>query len=335
MTDLVRRAGQLERVAGLLGRGVPLPLILGDGPAQDAARRAGAQAAGAALAGEGRPLADALRAAGLIEAAEVPLVAAAEGRDPAGALRLLGRELRARVEVDRTLGEALRRPARKVLVAAGVVFALSAVLGVEVGVLGRGATATGWAGQLDAIGAEAHVFGAGLVLAGLVGLVLALARTALGGRLLERAARDLPLLSTLLGLEVAARALRVLGTGLAAGLDLPRALERVRDAFPGRQTGREVDALVVAARDGADLVSCLGRAGFVPPTAQWLAGVAVERSDPARELLALADDYEARLVRECAHWAPLLSGVADSVIVVCVGLPLVLATLQLKRIFAF
>ena len=86
---------------------------------------------------------------------------------------------------------------------------------------------------------------------------------------------------------------------------------------------RDRDAIVKAAREGNGLVSCLNRAPAATPTAQWVAGIAAERADPARELLELADDYEARLVRECAHWGPLFGGIADLLFVLLIGVPLV------------
>lgn len=327
MSALELRAGRLERVGALLGRGVPLEAALGDGPDV---------APGAALAREGRPLGDVLLAAGLIETGEAPLVTAAEGRDGGRGLLLLGRELRARAAIDRTIGEAIRWPVRKLVVTLAVVLMVGAALSAEVVLAAAGTEPSG----LDPFGRPSRGIdltpgfaGGAAVVAALVGLLLVALRAPIGRRTIERAARDVPVVSTLLGLEVAARTLRVLGTALAAGLDLPRALERVRDAFPGRQTGREADALVRAAREGAGLVSCLGRAPFVPPTAQWVAGLASERADAPRELLDLADEYEARLVRECAHWAPVLSGVADAFIVAGIGLPIVQVTQQLRGFY--
>jgi type II secretory pathway component PulF len=335
-SDPLRRAGLLDRLAALVRREVPLPLALGslgDG------RRDAAVDRGVALASEGRPLGEALVAAGLIDAADASLVEAGEGRDPGRGLRLLAQELRARAEVSRTLTAAIVRPVLKLLGALLLLFLVAGLLGAEAEafrtsqITPRPIFAWNPPPPREALPAARSVKVIGLTVAALVGAAWLLARSRAGRGLLERATRDVPIMSTLLGLEVTTRFLRVLGTALAAGLDLPAALERARDAFAGRPVARELQAVVTAAREGNGLVSCLNRAPIATPTAQWVAGIAAERPDPARELLELADEYEARLVRECAHWGPVFGGIADLVVVVGIGAPMVLMATHLKDFF--
>lgn len=335
-TDPRRRAGVLERLAGLVKRDVPLSLALGslgDG------RRDAALERGVALANEGRPLGEALVATGLIDEAEAKLVLAGEGRDPGRGLRLLAQELRARAEVSRTLAAAIVRPVLKLLVAALLLFLVAGLLGAQAEVLNAQEITPHaimiWGpppARSPPPGTRAFM-AIGFTFAALLGAAWLFARSRVGHGLLERAARDVPVMSTLLGLEVTTRFLRVLGTALAAGLDLPAAFERVRDAFAGRPVARELDAIVTAAREGSGLVSCLNRAPVATPTAQWVAGIAAERADPARELLELADDYEARLVRECAHWGPVFGGVADLLVVGGIGIPLAYVAVHIRNFF--
>lgn len=336
--DPQRRAGLLERLAGLVRREVPLPLALGslgDG------RRDAALERGVALANEGRPLGEALVAAGLVDEADAKLVEAGEGRDPGRGLRLLAQELRARAEVSRTLTAAIVRPAVKLLVATLMLGLVAGLLGAEAEVM-QAQSITPQRAPLwgmptppprDGPPGTAAFISVGFTFATLIGAAWLLAGSRVGRHVLERATRDLPVMSTLLGLEVTTRFLRVLGTALAAGLDLPAALERARDAFADRPVARELDAVVAAAREGNGLVSCLNRAPVATPTAQWVAGVAAERADPARELLELADDYEARLVRECAHWGPVFGGIADLLVVAGIGAPLAVTAANLKNFF--
>ncbi|MBX3471454.1 MAG: hypothetical protein KF878_31765 [Planctomycetes bacterium] len=311
--DPLRRAGDLERLGALLARGVPAALALAS---------VGAGRAAVALAEEGRPVDEALLAAGLIGPADAGLVRAG---DPARGLALLGREVRARHEVGRAFRRAALQPFLKLAVALVVFVGIGVTLGGGRLLPPALTTPTGLGGVLMPAQPEGEpvtlrergaVWG-GVALALLLGA--ALSRTGPAPRLLERAARDLPVVSGLLELEVAARYLRALGTSLDAGLDLPAALSRARDAFAGRATARDLEPILAAARQGHGLVACLGRAPLNMPTAQWVAGATTARAEPAGELLALADAYEARLVRECARWGPVLGGVADLLIVVCVG----------------
>ncbi len=311
--DLLRRAGALERLGALLRRGVP---------AADALASIGAGKGAVAVAAEGRPIHEALLAAGLVDASEAGLVRAG---DPGRGLGLLGQELRARHEVARTFRAAAVRPLLKLAVALVVFVAVAVLLGggsfLPSTTLAPGgmlipptlpqATTTP-ASSLERAGAWAAL----LLLLALGALLL---RTRAARTFVERVVRDLPVLSTLLELEVAARYLRALGTALGAGLALPAALERALDAFAGRATAGDLEPLIAAAREGQGLVSILGRAPLNLPTAQWVAGFAVERADPSRDLLELAASYEQRLVRECARWSPVLGGVADLLIVVTVG----------------
>ncbi len=310
--DLIARASTLERLGALLSRGVP---------AAEALTSVGAAARAVALAREGRPVAEALLAAGLVDASEAGLVHAGE---PARGGAVHGQELRARHEVTRQLRAAAVRPFTKLAAVVLVCVCLAVVLD---GPLGTAAPPWPGATPLPSVAERpatlAERFGA-YAAAGLVLLAgAALLRTRLARTVTERVGRDLPVVSTLLELEVGARYLRALGTALGAGLDLPAALERAREAFADRATARDLAPLVAAAREGQGLVSILGRAPLNLPTAQWVAGFAVERADPARELLALAASYEERLVRECSRWSPVLGGIADLAIVLGVGASLV------------
>lgn len=328
--DLLRRAGVLERLGALMRRGVP---------AAEALASIGAGPRAVAVAREGRPVDEALLAAGLVDASEAGLVRAG---DPGRGLALLGEELRARHEVTRTFRAAAVRPFTKLAAVVVVFVGLTLILGGEPLGLPEPGPPTPWGGPGLPVAAQpppppslAERFGAYAA----VGLVLlagaALLRTRAARTPLERVGRDLPVISTLLELEVGARYLRALGTALGAGLDLPRALERARDAFVGRATARELEHLIAAAREGQGLVSILGRAPLELPTAQWVAGHAVGRADPSRELLALAASYEQRLVRECARWSPVLGGVADLLIVIGVGSSLVSVAGGARGLLAF
>ncbi|MCO5171114.1 MAG: hypothetical protein M9894_32730 [Planctomycetes bacterium] len=306
--DLLRRAGRLERLAALVRREAPAP---------DALRSVGAGEPAAALSAEGRPLDEALVAAGLVDAGEAALVRAG---DPAGALELLAQELRTRHEVRATFRRAVVRPVVKLaganLVLLGAWYLVSS--GAATGTVAAPLPPAPWLATVAGV--------AGALLAG-----RALARVGRVRAALERVARALPLVGGLLELEVAARLLRALGTALAAGADLPAAFDRARAAFPGRQTARDLEPSVQAAREGRGLLDCLARGPALPTTALWVAGAALERADPGRELLAVARHYEERLVRECGHWGPVLGGVADLLVVSGLGVG---ATLLMRALSA-
>lgn len=302
--DLLRRAGRLERLAALVRREAPAP---------DALRSVDAGERAVALATEGRPLAEALLAAGLVDAGEAALVRAG---DPARGLELLAQELRARHEVRVTFRRAVVRPAVKL--------AGANVLLLGAWFLVRSGAATG---SVAAPLPPAPWLTTVALVAGALLAARALARLGPVRAALERLARALPLAGGLLELEVAARLLRAVGTALAAGADLPTAFDRARAAFPGRQTARDLEPSVQAAREGRGLLDCLARGPALPTTALWVAGAALERGDPGRELLAVARHYEERLVRECGHWGPVLGGIADLLVVSGLGIG---ATLLLR-----
>lgn len=298
------RAPVLDRLAGLLRRGVPLPDALASAAEATSSRRDPDLAKAVAAAREGRPLDEVLAAARLATPADAAVLRAAAGGDPARALRLLADEAAADADLAARTREVLARPVRK---AAAVVVLVSVLAGgLTAGVLAS-------ASRPDAAVEPLHLapltFAVGLA-AFVGGLRLAVARP-VTRRFLELLGREAHPAAELIRLHAAATFLRAVGTALGAGLPLAGALERAREALAGRLAAEELEPLVAAAREGAGVTRCLGAAPFLDPTAEVVLTEATGRVDLPTELLALAGTYQDRFRRESDRWVPVFGGCAE------------------------
>ncbi len=306
------RARFLARLAGLLQRGVSLNDALAAFAQDPDPGWAAAAAKALPLAREGSPLWTVLVEAGLITESDGAVLAASEG-DGARPLQLVASELEARARLVEAVRDAVSRPLGKFVIVGFLGLALvliqmysgRGVFPVSVGsglLLQRPWVNAGLGLVSMSLGCVAILFG-----------MRALFWLPATQRMLEAALRESYGLERLLLLENGARFLRSLGTALEAGLSLPKAFRRTREAFAGRVVADEIEVLQNMAEEGSSLSACLAIVPFLDATTLWTLEHALHRPDLPAELLAHADTLQAELQRELAIRTPLLNGTANMI----------------------
>jgi general secretion pathway protein F len=165
----------------------------------------------------------------------------------------------------------------------------------------------------------AHWLIALVVAGGLVAGGIALVRTERWRLTRDRLLLRLPLVSGLVRNAETATMTRTLGTLIRNGVPMLQALQITGGAISNRAMAAAMQACAIEVKEGATLMSALGRSGLFPELALRLTGVGEQTGQLEVMLERVGGIYEAALQRQLLRVTSLLTPVLTIVIGVLVG----------------
>jgi general secretion pathway protein F len=114
-------------------------------------------------------------------------------------------------------------------------------------------------------------------------------------RFLDRAALRLPLVGSLVRMDLTVRFCRTLGSLIGNGIAVPTALNLTRDVMGNGEAAGAIDAMSRELRKGSDLARLMGESRLFPPIVIAIMRVGEETGGLAKSALYLADMFEQKL----------------------------------------
>lgn len=169
------------------------------------------------------------------------------------------------------------------------------------------------------------------VIAGSVGLFLAVVKSEAGRAWWDRRKLTLPLIGPIISLMAVARFCRILGTMLTNGVQILVALRIAKDSMGNKTLADIVDAAVESVRAGEPLAAPLARGGYFPSDLLDMIAVAEQANTLDTVLVNVADSTERRLGRSIDTAVRLLEPV---LLLIVAGVVLAIAFSLLLPIFS-
>ncbi|MDP6542492.1 MAG: type II secretion system F family protein [Phycisphaerae bacterium] len=157
-----------------------------------------------------------------------------------------------------------------------------------------------------------------MVVLGVTGIVAGLKSPA-GHRLWERSKLKIPIVGKTICVVAITRFCRILGTMIANGVPILRALDIAKDATGSEVLGKSIEEAADAVREGKPLAEPLRASGLVPIEIVEMIAVAEESNQLDRVLVQVADTVERRTNRQVDTAVRLIEPIILVLMAVMVG----------------